>query len=336
MKTGRVILLLGVLVAGASVIGWTMFAADNGQTVSPADSAATAKAPSVASARVAGPDRLPGQARSAAMPAAVPQEMAGDGSSGVMPPADTPLGESFETLQALARGGNRIAVARLYRELLHCREAVGVRSNNVRLASRLLETDADTTKARKLVDAAEGLLRYSEKLSRACVGVTPRMLLQTNEAVLRAARLGVPEARFCYVLRGPALDRAGLLADPGSLVLYKELAPRFIREGVEAGDWRMVRLALHGHLGLDDDLLSGLYGFDPEQVYRYGKLYQLGGPAGGPPLGGTWASQVEGRLSAEQQAAAVRWAETTYQQYFAGKPGHEVISLMSACGKSEF
>lgn len=134
-----------------------------------------------------------------------------------------------------------------------------------------------------------------------------------------AANSGNREAAFCYA--------AGTLPRPKTWEQdaarfndYRENSLRYIREGMQAGDWRAVALSLEASGGRTLGWISSLTGPDPEMAYELTRLQRLGAD-GSAATDLDDQLQIRARgLSPQVIAAADRRAEATFQRSFAKSP----------------
>lgn len=263
-----------------------------------------------------GPVAAEGQAAAATLaPAAL-------AAAGAAPPAGTPLRRAFPTLQARADAGDLAAATRLYRDLDQCRGFARRERDVRRYSDELLAARANDPRQRDTLraglEAAEANERALDALRAQCQGVDDAMLGSLAANLQKAALLGEPYARACYLARGPGFDAAALLDHPERIGAYRGTARALVERGIADGDWRVLD-QLRGALEPGaDSLLAAAVGKDAAQRYRYLKLFRLGAP---PQAGVTDEdlAMAAAQLSPTQLADAEAWATRTFNQNFHGR-----------------
>lgn len=251
-----------------------------------------------------------------------------------LPPADAPLEQTFDSLWTLARAGNAQAASRLYRELQRCRRTKGQRRRAWR-TSRFLQQDAPSDLSPKvhesMIESMKRWLQAFRDQRARCDQLSSQDLARITPVTLRAAELGDARARRCYVHRGPTLNHAALIQHPEYLAVYKQVLPTLIKQGIQAGDWHMVDMLRYAYRPTTESWLAGAVGKDPVQYYRYLTLLSLG--IREPDSRATPGLLEEAALALQpaQRAAAERWAQQTYDLYFAGNPTSPPDASWNAC-----
>ncbi|SDX76438.1 hypothetical protein SAMN05421681_107282 [Lysobacter enzymogenes] len=265
-----------------------------------------------------GPVAAEGQAAAATLaPAAL-------AAAGAAPPAGTPLRRAFPTLQARADAGDLAAATRLYRDLNQCRGFARRERDVRRYSDELLAARANATDPRQRetlragLEAAEANERTLDALRAQCQGVDDAMLGSLAANLQKAALLGEPYARACYLARGPGFDAAALLDHPERISAYRGTARALVERGIADGDWRVLE-QLRGALEPGaDTLLAAAVGRDAAQRYRYLKLFRLGAPPQ-PGVTDEDLAMAAAKLSPTQLADAEAWATRTFNQNFHGR-----------------
>lgn len=117
---------------------------------------------------------------------------------------------------------------------------------------------------------------------------------------------------------------------------YRRLARKFIDEGLERGDWSVVRWLAQMRTGLQDGMLEGAYPFGfnhPETAYRMNYLLMLGNQHNfqesidARQLVESW--QPDKELPPLKLKEAQAWAHNMYDQHFNGS--QEGASLTQMC-----
>ncbi|QWP77043.1 hypothetical protein J5226_01150 [Lysobacter sp. K5869] len=243
---------------------------------------------------------------------------------GALPPANAPLKANFAALQARADAGDLAAATRLYRDLDRCRGFARREREVRRYSDELIAARADTTDARQRdslragLEAAEGNERSLDALRAQCAGLDDSQLGALAPNLQKAALLGEPYARACYLARGPGVDAAGLLDHPERLSAYRGNARAMIERGIADGDWRVLDQLRGAYEPGADSLLAAAVGKDPSQRYRYLKLFRLGAPPR-PGVGDEDLAMAAAPLSPSQLADADAWATRTFNQNFHGR-----------------
>lgn len=241
-----------------------------------------------------------------------------------LPPPGAPLGRAFAALQARADAGDLAAATRLYRDLGACRRLARMQREIRVYSDEVLAARADGASAQQRqalragLEAAEANERALEALRAQCEGVDAAMLGSFAPNLQKAALLGEPYARACYLARGPGIDAAGLLDHPERLSAYRGHARTLVERGLADGDWRVLD-QLRGALEPGaDNMLAAALGADAAQRYRYLKLFRLGAP---PQPGATDAdlAAAAAGLGPTQLAQADAWAARTFNQHFHGR-----------------
>lgn len=240
-----------------------------------------------------------------------------------LPPPGAPLKRGFAALQARADAGDAGAATRLYRDLSQCRRFVRLERDVRRYSDEVMAggdgADARSRQgSRAALEAAEANERVLDALRAQCQGVDAAMLGALVPNLHKAALLGEPYARACYLARGPGLDAAGLLDHPERLSAYRGTARTLIERGIADGDWRVLDQLRGAYEPGADSLLAAAVGDDAAQRYRYLKLFRLGAPSQ-PGASDEDLATAAARLGPTQLAEAEAWATRTFNQNFHGR-----------------
>lgn len=241
-----------------------------------------------------------------------------------LPPPGAALKRAYAGLQARSDAGDLAAATRLYRDLSQCRRYARLESEVRRYSDELLAARDDAGSAeqrqnlRAGLEAAESNERSLEALRAQCEGVDAAMLGALTPNLQKAALLGEPYARACYLARGPGVDAAGLLDHPERLSAYRGNARALIERGIADGDWRVLDQLRGAYEPGADSLLAAAVGKDPLQRYRYLKLFRLGAPSQ-PGVTDEDLAMAAAKLNPTQLADAEAWASRTFNQNFHGR-----------------
>lgn len=251
-----------------------------------------------------------------------------------LPPAGTPLKQTFDELKARADAGDAIAASRLYRDLSICWGAKAMIRSNTLGAQTLLDAQNNTMSIedqQEQMEAAQKFVKGSEVLRTLCTDVAPDMLGKLAAVSLEAAQLGDANARNCYVHRGPFVNPGSLVSDPSSIDTYREQAPALIDSAMAAGDWKMVSMLEYAYGPSGANLIAGLVGPDPVQHYRYLKLFRLGADGYRISELDHQLAYAATQLNAQQLADADLWARTMQQTHFKGSSTRAAPEDWNAC-----
>ncbi|MGO1070956.1 hypothetical protein [Lysobacter sp. CA199] len=233
----------------------------------------------------------------------------------------------YADMQARADAGDVAAATRLYRDVSLCRRFERLDRDNAKLSDELLAQAVDSMNAEQLksyraqLDGVESRRQNMNSIRDLCDGAGQDALDSLLPNLRRAAQLGEPYARACYLERGPNYDPGSLLDHPERLGSYRRDAQALIQAGLDGGDWRVVDVLRNAYQPGSSNLLSAAVGTDPYQRYRYLKLFGLGAPAGQDR--GEIESDLQraaAKLSAAQIAQADAWAGKTFNDDFQAKP----------------
>ncbi|HET8898586.1 MAG TPA: hypothetical protein VFN09_07455 [Rhodanobacteraceae bacterium] len=252
----------------------------------------------------------------------------------LLPPADAPLTQTFAALLARTRTGDKPAAARLYRDLMRCRNHATRQTSALYWSNTILAQKPENTSEQEL-EAAQSRLEQSAEYAALCHGTDERQLGQLTPVMLAAARLGVADARDCYVHRGPRIDLPTLLHHPDYLTVYAREAPALIDAAIKAGDWKMVDMLQYAYGNHDSgSLISGLVEQDPLTQYRYLKLYRLGAEDRAATRVDAQLSRATATLDPAALIEADAWARQTYDHYFqnSGESTSVAPQYWDACG----
>ncbi|MGH8083192.1 MAG: hypothetical protein ACREP7_21615 [Lysobacter sp.] len=256
---------------------------------------------------------------------------------GMLPPPATPLKTSYAELQARANGGDADAASRLLRDLDRCNRLRGSQWKNDGATNDLTRKTTEGMSAAQLrtyqmqLDAMELRQQALRKNQELCAGVDDKLLDTLVPNIAQAARLGDPQARSCYLDRGPLYDARTLVRHPESMQAYRSGASALIDRGLATGDWRIVDLLQQAYEPGSQNLLSGLIGSDPVQHYRYLKLYRLGAEPHRVAQLDQQLASTAANLSAAQVAQADDWAQTTLRSNFKDESTHTTPPGWDAC-----
>ncbi|MEH6417471.1 hypothetical protein [Pseudomonas sp. CGJS7] len=233
----------------------------------------------------------------------------------------------FADLQKRADAGDVAAATRLYRDVGLCRRFERLDRDNAKLSDELLAQPVDAMTAEQLknyraqLDGVESRRLNMQSIRTLCDGAGQDALDSLLPNLQRAAQLGEPFARACYLERGPNYDPGHLLDHPERLSSYRRDARAMIQAGIDSGDWRVIDVLRNAYRPGASNLLSAAVGGDAEQRYRYLKLYRLGASA--ERDGGEIERDLQraaAKLSAAQIAQADAWADQTFDRQFQAKP----------------
>ncbi|HJR72797.1 MAG TPA: hypothetical protein VJ806_04080 [Luteimonas sp.] len=255
-----------------------------------------------------------------------------------LPPPGAPLQNVFAELQSRANAGDVAAATRLYRDLSLCGRFLGIDWANSQLADELLGEGVDSMPPEQLdnyqaqLEAIESRKRNVARLHAMCDGADAAMLDSLVPNLQRAAQLGEPNARACYLARGPGYDARSLIDHPERLAAYRRNVPALIDAGLAAGDWKVVDILRNAYEPGADGLLAGALGADPDRYYRYLKLYRLGAePYRARKLDRQLAAAAA-RLAPERRNEADAWAENAFRRDFdAGNSTESTVSGWDPC-----
>lgn len=299
---GRLNLVMGLLVAGASAFGFWRWReqAEDAAAVS-AQIAAHA-----AQGRIDEQQNRVGTAREErGLPLRAPQA-----SATPLPPWGEPLGANFEVLRRRADAGDARAACRVGVELSLCNLGQPGDRSIATAQPRALDAGASPARADAAADAGgqQGLDRY-------CQGVDRALRNQAASYLRKAALAGNRDAMLRYA-QGPFFNGSGAtpdpyryLQDPAFADWYREAVP-MLQRALRAGDPLAAQLLANAHAD-DHGPLQALVPDDPAQAYRYRLLlsYLRGEPAADP-----------GTLDLRQRADAEHQAQRLYRESFGSRP----------------
>ncbi len=238
-----------------------------------------------------------------------------------LPPAGTPLKDTFAQLQARANAGDAAAAARLLRDVNRCSRLRGSEWKSAGASDELTSAKTEDMTPERLrtyqllLDAMEQRQRTVSENQKFCADASPQMLDSLVPNIAQAARLGDEDARACYLGRGPLYDSRGLLEHPESLQSYRDDARSLIESGLTAGDWRVVDLLQQAYEPGAQGLLAGVVGTDPAQHYRYLKLYRLGAEEHRVAQLDRQLAAAAANLSPAERAQADEWAQSNLPNF---------------------
>jgi hypothetical protein len=217
------------------------------------------------------------------------------------------------------------------------------------LSKRVLETlgDCDKTSVVQASDAQacrDQLARVAKRANDALAsaGSCPPDLISASayyEAIKELAVRGDIPAQRCFITGyfPSAIEEAEESPMRKDQVdEYRGLARKFIDEGLERGDWSVVRWLAKMRTGLQDGMLEGAYPFGsyhPETAYRMNYLLMLGNQHNfeesidARQLIEGW--QPDKNLPQAKLKEAQDWAHNMYDQHFNGS--QEGASLTQMC-----
>ncbi len=234
-------------------------------------------------------------------------------------------GGYFAGLQAAADAGDLTASTRLYRGLSLCHRLRMMDWSNAMLAGELLDaqtrgmTPAQLEDYRAQLDGIESRRQNAQQTKARCAEADAAMRDALVPSVRRAAQLGEPHARACYLAMGPGFDTRALARHPEWIDQYRGSVPGLIEAGMAAGDWTVVNILRNAYQPDADGLLAGVLGPDPVRHFRYLKLYRLGAGPGDIAALDRQLAVAAARLSPEQRGEAEEWAETAFRRDFHGR-----------------
>lgn len=253
------------------------------------------------------------QPSAAAQPAPAAAPQTGNASSGAMSNKD-------QLLQA-ARQGDTKAAAALYAGASAC--VSGQRAKEF-LARKAREPGSWVNSPEKMQDLSPEQLELAQLQTRRAQEYDANCAQSGETAesgdlydiARMAADAGDRQAGFCYA--SATLPRpAAWEQDAAKFAEYRKNAERYIKQGMQAGDWRAVALALESSGGRSHGWLSSVIGPNPEMAYELTRLQRLGADGA---VAADLDKQLEIRartLAPQAATAADRRAETTFRQAFA-------------------
>ena len=183
----------------------------------------------------------------------------------------------------------------------------------------------------------EGLAISSRNLqdlkdAQACEGIdTESSKGMVYPLLLEAANLGDADSASCYV--ESRFDLTDEQLSPGQLDVYRENALRFIRDGLERGDWRFVELmwiaAEHGgvnHRGRDShSWFRRLIPSDPKEAYQYLKLLRFGATGDFSTTLDRELTSAVTKFTLEDLERMDTWAREQFSRYFSLSPTFDAL-----------
>lgn len=255
-----------------------------------------------------------------------------------LPPPGAPLQNVFAELQSRANAGDVAAATRLYRDLSLCGRFRGIDWANSQLADELLEEGVKGMPPEQLenyqaqLEAIESRKRNMARLHALCDGADAAMLDSLVPNMQKAAQLGEPNARACYLATGPNYDARSLIDHPERLAAYRLSVPALIDAGLAAGDWKVVDILRDAYQPGADGLLAGVLGADPERYYRYLKLYRLGAEPYRTRKLDQQLAAAAAQLAPERRDEADAWAQTVFHRDFdAGNSTESTVTGWDPC-----
>ena len=289
----------------------------------------TADARRPAAASTAAPQGgLPTTTRSSPSIAAQPARNRAQGAPqpGPLPPAGTPLAQTYGELKARADAGDAAAAARLYDDVHRCLLS-RMQLRVLRMQASVADNAAPNLRTEQLEAHEQWLAEIKQQLHRAeedaaqCSGMSDEQL-RVAPVALTAALLGDKAASDCYV-SGVVLLSGGLLDHPEWLQQYKDNAVTIADNALAAGDWDMVDELQHAYepVGFHFGPLADLIAPDAAMSYRLLRLQRLGASGGSEAafLDKHLATAAQD-LSADAISAGDAWAQDTFIRYFSGGP----------------
>jgi hypothetical protein len=233
-----------------------------------------------------------------------------------LPAPGTSLKLTFDDLRARADAGDIAAASRLYHDLNHCSRAHREDWLMKQIAQEAVMKEEQGAKYDKALPEQFAAIRA--RVSILCDGLDDDRLASLTPIMQSAAQLGDPDARNCYIHRGPMDDLHSLLDNPQFLTSWRETVPSLIDSAITAGDWKTVDMLRFAYAPNRHSSLAGLLGSDADQYYRYLKLYRLG--ADNSEIAALDAQLLEAaaNLSVAEQSSSDAWAQATFQSNFQG------------------
>jgi hypothetical protein len=141
------------------------------------------------------------------------------------------------------------------------------------------------------------------------------------EATKQAAANGDADAQLCY-LRSDFnyLDDQSPFYTEADEREYDKVAPRYVTEALQRGDWRIVHLLATRSFNPSSGLVPRLDKIgQPQTIYKMTKLLRLG--ASGSYANFLDSILAEQGLTQDEASKGDAWAQETYTQYYSGVPG---------------
>ncbi len=168
----------------------------------------------------------------------------------------------------------------------------------------------------------QAIARLKEQLKANGCDTDPAKLARNYfEATREAARAGDPDAQLCYLE-----SNFGTVYTPQDQQRYAREAPAYISEAFRRGDWRVVALLSQ------DTYPTGLLGQvakpDVQTLYRLNRLLRRGATGEYAVTLDVFARTLTTRpqsaeipfVDTKQAAAADRWVDDMYSNFFKGSP----------------
>lgn len=240
------------------------------------------------------------------------------------PPPSSALTANMDRLAQAAQQGDKEAASELYEGATAC--VSGERAKEF-LARKSREPGSWVTSPEKMkhlspeqLELAQEQTKRAQDYDANCAGAKEMIESGDLYDIARmAADSGDLAAGFCYA-SGTLPKPQAWNQDAAKYAEYRQNAMRYIKKGMQAGDWRAVALALEANGGRSQGWISSLTGPDAEMAYELTRLQRLGADA---ETAANLDQQLQIRardLSPQVITAADRRAETTFQQAFANAP----------------
>jgi hypothetical protein len=247
--------------------------------------------------------------------------------SAPLPPARTPLKQTFADLQARADAGDATAASRLYRDLQRCAQTQNINATVPHAAGFFLNEKTDAMSTTELqsrdsmLNSLQSQLNFARNNAELCAGLSSAQIDEVVPASMQAALTGDAVAANCYL--GSSLIAAqGILDHPEWLSDYKDNALNIANTNIQNGDWTTVHILQRAYAHIfRGGLLGQVTGADVVQNYRYLKLLRLGAqPGKDAGFFDNQIGEIADQIGPDAQLAADAWAQDTYQRYFAANP----------------
>lgn len=245
-----------------------------------------------------------------------------------LPPDDTPLAESFETLKQQALAGNRRATCRLAKELLHCKNQAGNKRAHEMLLSvasgeqgRGIPTidarnaEEGANKSDPMIDILAYTEEHIERSKKLCQHITPEQVAQTYAMQQLGVQQGITPIQADYLMN-PALPNQRYLDDLSGWQDYQRRAPEVAETLMRQGNPDAIGWLAQAYA--DQPSIANQVPFslnNPTLAATYALLNQRLKPNLHP--GHPMHTPVNPQLTAEQRQQAEQDAERLAQTYFA-------------------
>lgn len=313
MKNKAVVSLIVVALACVLIYYWA--GKKDAEPLEPADGAAATVAdnigPRTGNHRMEAADLLPGGSKK--------NESNLPNPAVSQPPAD--VVERFHSTRACNYDSTDLAGYESV--LVECEAMAGIE----RLAADYKQCSALTTDRKKEI----GII--NERMSKdGCDTHAANFQREYFEATRAAAKAGDADAQLCYLE-----SNFNLSFSSANQQEYAKVAPVYVRQAFQRGDWRAVLLLSRDTY--PPGLLGQVVEADPLTLYKLNRLLRRGadGTYGSAldifaqTLTTTPGSNGTPYVDSRQAAAADRWVDETYSKFFSSSP--PVDENMPACGR---